>query len=227
MKKSQLNMEISSKLRTSKDITFLAVALLLAVVALYSYAGPAYVEGATLENENAAKETDLKNKRELLRNIQSFNEENADLSTNSKKLSVFIPSRKNYEDFFAHVMTMAEANNLDVTSFGLSESKTSSPTAPVETADAAADGGAEGADGAAYAETRSFKLNQQEVAIEMTGDFENMMNFMKALENGIPFIQEVSLDLSPQSTESVTQAEGVPPGPVMLDASMSFNFYYY
>ena len=222
-------MEISSKLRASKDVTFLGVAFLIAVIALYFYAGPAHVKMMTLEAENAAKEIDLTNKKELLRNIRAFNEENAALATNSKKLAVFIPSRNNYEDFFAHVMGLAEANNLDVADFTLAESKSSPNTAAAATEDAA---NVDGVEGATYAETRSFKLNTQQVNIEVKGDFENMMNFMKALENGIPFIQESSLDLIPQATESVTQAEGVQaegaaPAPVMLNASISFNFYYY
>jgi hypothetical protein len=225
MKKSQLNLKISGKLRSNRDMTMLCVSLLVSVLALYLFAGPTYYKERELEKGNGAKKTDLASKKQLLGDLQNFNKDNADLIVSSKKLATFIPSRNNFEDFFTHIKEMAKAGNLEVVSFKLE--KDDSAAAATATANGAATATANGAT-ATYADNRNFTLQKQRVTFAVKGDYENIINFSKVLENGIPFIQEDSVKMiAGDANSNIGQVQQTAGTPVMLTSTMAFNFYYY
>ena len=60
----------------------------------------------------------------------------------------------------------------------------------------------------------------------MKGDFENIFKFSKVLENGIPFVQEGSIEIAAKDKSSVVQA-GKAQGPIILTSDIDFNYYYY
>jgi hypothetical protein len=226
MKKNQLNTKITSRIRSNRDMAMLAVSLLLSVLALYLFAGPTYSKEKVLEKGNEVKRTDLASKKQLLGDLQNFNKENADLMVNSKKLASFIPSRNNFEDFFAHIKEMAKTSNLEVVSFKMENINNGAAATLGGTANVNAAGSS---DATAYTDTRKFTLNQQQVSFSVKGDYDNIINFSKVLENSIPFIQEKSVKMTVGNNAAVgtSGAQSVQSGPVILTSAMTFNFYYY
>jgi hypothetical protein len=72
-----------------------------------------------------------------------------------------------------------------------------------------------------------FKLNEREVSFTIKGDFDNIISFSKALENGIPFVQEDSIEVGAErGNSSNLQKDSAQPGTI-LTSNIDFKYYYY
>lgn len=216
------NYVIKNQIKDNKDVTFLTVALLASIVVLYFFAGPAYGNAKDLQQLNETKRADLKGKEDLFRNMEKFNTENAKLGVNSKKLEAFVANRNNFQEYLDVITDLAVKRNLEVSSIGIAaKEEVSAVQVQAEDAEASAAAPSSG--------KKTFPLQEQGVKIAVEGDFENILDFARDLENGIPFVQEGSLELAaveegltPQPGEDA--GEGI--GPV-LTATMEFKFNYY
>lgn len=213
---------VSGNIRNHKDSSILAGSLLVSVVVLYFLVGPLYTEMRVTSAKNAARSAELSDSQQLLADIKDFNRNTDSTLASSRKLAAFIPSRDNSQELFMHIKSLAQYGNLEVAGFKVAELRPQEEAVPAEEVPDPADSAAN-----PYTETKTFKLNEREAFFEMKGDYDNLMAFAKSLENGIPFIQETSiqigsdLDVSPESQALTTGA------PVMLTAMINFKYYYY
>lgn len=229
MIKNEVNLAVKGKIKGSKDVVFITVSLLLSVASLCFFTGPAYTKVLAAQKENAGKEKDLQSKQELLENIRDFNRKNKDANVDSKKLTTLISNRNNYEDYFFHLKELAKQSNLEIVSMDLQSGNGVASSSPAA-APAADEAGADLAMTGAGEENSGPKLQEQNINLSVRGTFENTSYFYKALENGIPFVQEISADLS---YGEKTGEGGVPAdnqeqnlNPV-LESRISLKFNYY
>lgn len=245
MVKNQVDLAMKGKIKikSNRDIVFLAVSLLASAASLCFIVGPAYAGVQAAQEENMEKEKDIKSKQEFLANIKAFNEENKNVEVDTNKLEAFISNRNNYEDYFFHLEELARQSNLEITSMELqsgnggASASTASPSASVGSTDAtgSAVAGEEGTtdvanNGASGQENAGFQLQEQYINLSVKGSFGNIVYFYKSLENGIPFLQEISMDLSPsqQSGESGGPSGGQEQSPdPVLESKMSLKFNHY
>lgn len=217
----------AGSVKGNNELVALGGSLLISAIFMYAMVSPLYQQKLVLDKEYEAKQKDLKNKQELLENIATFNEKNQNLSVNSKKLALLIPNRNDYEDFFIHIQKLSKDNNLELVNFSLKDVSTGSTasTAPGTTTSTGQvitpEGGAATAGDAANG---GVTLQQQGVDIALRGDLANFIDFTKALENGIPFLQEDGIAVS--RAEIQTPEETVSSNP-MLDFSMQLRFIHY
>jgi len=211
------NYAIKNQIGGNKDITFLVVALLASVAALCLYVGPAYGETQALIQQNGIKRNDLKSKQDLLKNIQKFNEESSGLGGNAEKLEALVANRNNFEDYLDMIAALALKRNLEVNNLGLGAVESS-----VEEQDTVA----ASADTAELASKPTFPLQEQGVKFTVEGEYENILEFIRDLENGIPFVQEDTLEISTDDGGEQVGAEGEPISP-NLSVTMEFKFNYY
>lgn len=217
----EVNLKVNVNIKENQDMTFLALSFLLSAVFLYFLVGPVFVQKAAVEKGNLARQEDLKSKRDLLLNIESFNNNNKDLSVNSKKLIALLPNRDNTEDYFNQVKILAAKNNLQLVSF---KPKDVDPAqdAPAQSAGETA--------AAANPSPDEPKFNQKEIEIIMKGNYGTLQSFLKSLENGIPFMKITFLNIAVAEKENQTIVSGNPlspdPNPA-LDIDMKFRFTYY
>jgi len=232
MDKNLNNSKIASGLKGNREVALLCGSLLLSVAFLYFFLSPLYREKIKMKEAYAAKQEDLQSKKDLLKNIEAFNQENKDLAVNSKKLALIISNRNNYEDFLIHLRKLSENYNLELLSFELEGVKdTPTDTAGTTTSTGAVitpDGGGTAMEGAAV--TEESPLNQQGIALSLRGNFADFQGFTKSLENGIPFLQEDQVSVtsesksSSQSGQSDEQSASQDP---ILEFKLNLRFIYY
>lgn len=222
------NPRIPRNVKGSKDVACLCGSLLLSVAFLYFVLSPLYQRHLAMEKVYVSKQNDLKGKQDLLDNIETFNRENKDLTVNSKKLVLLIPNRNNYEDFFIHLQQLSKNHNLELLSFSLNDVKSAAPTSAGTVTSTGAVITPEGAQ--TTPETTEPQLNQQGITLSLRGDFGNLLEFTKALENGIPFLQEDSLAVSSASASTGTPTQQPNPDSdknPTLEIELSLRFIYY
>lgn len=232
MDKKQNNSKAKSKqvsVKGNRDVVCLGISMVLSILFLNFFLSPLYQKQLALEKAYAAKQDDLKSKKALLGDIETFNRKNQDLSVNSKKLVLLIPNRNNYEDFFIHLQQLSKNYNLELLSFKLEDAASSTASnAPGTTTSTGAvitpEGGA-----AATTTPAEAELNQQGITLSLRGDFINLLGFTKALENGIPFLQEDSLDISASKDTGgqAPQGGGTSSLNPTLDTDLKLRFIYY
>ena len=221
MDKKKINSKVSSDIKRNQDVTLLVVSLLISGAFLWLVVAPIYRNKSEIEAVNFAKEEDLRNKQELLSNIESFNKNNKDLSVNSQKLVAMIPNRNNFEDFLFYLKDKSRAYNMELVDMSLisSDSKTGTPGAAASAATAAA----------AAAEAESGELKEQGISMKLRGSYSDFINFTKSLENTIAFLQEDSFQINVADSESgagESQAQALDPNPI-LDFDLNLRFIYY
>ncbi|MFA7169278.1 MAG: hypothetical protein WC178_00270 [Candidatus Paceibacterota bacterium] len=203
----------------NKDLLFLCASILLSVIFLYFFAGPAYYSRLSAEEDIKDKREDLQSRQQLLTNIRQFNKDNSDLIIVSKKLSLFVPKRDDYEDFFTHISNLALINNLELVSYDIVRSSSSSDLAvnSSQVQSSATD---------STMTSNENKLKEKQMSFSVRGDLTNFANFAKDLENGIPFVQEISLHILEEGDETESEevaAETINMNPILLflvDASL-------
>jgi hypothetical protein len=219
------NSKKSADLKSHKDVVFLCGAFLLSAAFLMTVVSPLYQKKLAMDTAYAAKENDLKNKEELLKNIEVFNEENKDLTVNSEKLALLIPNRNNYEDFLIHIQNLSRSSNLDLLNFTLREIK---PATTVTAATTTSTGAIITPEKTITQETDS-RLEQQGIDLTLRGAYSDFVKFAKDLENGIPFLQEDKIVIGsekisgPQNAEEGQAANSNP----MLSFGLSLRFIHY
>ncbi|MFA6897604.1 MAG: hypothetical protein WCQ96_04955 [Patescibacteria group bacterium] len=235
MDKNLNNSKIAGNLKGNRDVALLCGSLLLSIAFLYFFLSPLYREKLKMKEAYAAKQEDLQSKKDLLKNIEAFNQENKDLAVNSKKLALIISNRNNYEDFLIHLRKLSENYNLELLSFEL-EGVKDTPTDTVGTTTSTGavitpDGGSMAAGMAAGgAVAEESPLNQQGIALSLRGNFADFQSFTKSLENGIPFLQEDQVSItseaktSSQSGQSEEQSLSQDP---ILEFKLNLRFIYY
>lgn len=205
-------------------MTALCASFLLSAAFLLAFLSPLYQKKLAMDKAYAAKQEDLRNKEELLQNIEAFNRENKDLTVNSEKLALLIPNRNNYEDFLIHVQQLSRSFNLELLNFSLKEIKSDT----VVMAGTTTSTGAVITPETTTAEKGDDNLKQQGIDISLRGDYSSFVDFSRALENGTPFLQEDSLNINSDAAGNA-QAEGI--GAVnsnpMLNFELSLRFIHY
>lgn len=221
MDQKKNNSKLKGSVKGNRDVAFLCGSLFISVAFLYFFLSPLYQKKLMTEKAYAAKQDDLKDKKELLANIATFNRENKDLTVNSKKLVLLIPNRNNYEDFLIHLQQLSKNYNLELLNFSLQDVK--GPV--VTTAGTVTSTGVvitpESTTGAVDLQT-----NQQGINLSLRGDFASFLGFTKALENGVPFLQEDKLTIDTGSPAELQPGQLSDQNP-MLDFSLNLRFIYY
>lgn len=223
MNQKKNNSKLKGSVKGNRDMVFLCGSLLISVAFLYFFLSPLYQKKLMTEKAYAAKQDDLKDKKELLANIATFNRENKDLTVNSKKLVLLIPNRNNYEDFLIHLQQLSKNYNLELLDFSLQDVKdpvvttagTVTSTGVVITPESTISTGAV-----------DLQTNQQGINLSLRGDFASFLGFTKALENGVPFLQEDKLTIDVGSLTELQPGQSSDQNP-MLDFSLSLRFIYY
>jgi hypothetical protein len=205
MEKNQTSTNIKKKTNKNKDVVVLYLTLVLSCIVLYFLVKPLYVEKMSLENDIILKNEDLRNKQDLLTNIERFNSENSNLAVDLERLTLFISKRNNYEDVIDYLDNLARENNLAIAVYSITAQDGVKPTETVESASASVP--VEGEAGTANS-ANSSAIKKQELSIEIQGDYASFINFIKSLENGVPFFQEGSISISADSTEEDGVAGG-------------------
>lgn len=213
----------SGSVKGNRDVVFLCGSFLISVAFLYFFLSPLYQNKLVTEKVYAAKQEELKDKQTLLENIATFNRENKDLTVNSKKLVLLIPNRNNYEDFFVHLQQLSKNYNLELLSFSLADVKGSDAATVGTVTSTGAIITPEGTTGAGAV---NLQTNQQGVNISLRGDFASFLGFAKALENGVPFLQEDRLSISTGSLSELQPGQPSDQNP-MLDFVLNLRFIYY
>lgn len=208
MEKNQTNTNIKKKPNKNKDVVALYLTLVLSCVILYFLVKPLYEEKMSLESDIILKNEDLRNKQDLLANIEKFNSENSNLAVDLERLTLFISKRNNYEDVVDYLDNLARKNNLSIAVYsitaqdGVKLAETVDPVSasvPIE-GEVAADN------------VNSSAIKKQKLSLDIKGDYSSFINFLKSLENGVPFFQEGSVSISTDSKEEggVTVEGGQP-----------------
>lgn len=241
MDKKELNSKVSADIKRNQDTVFLVVSLMISGALLAFLVAPTYNSRAALEKKNQQKQDELTSKQDLLKNIETFNKNNANLSVNSQKLEVLIPSKDNFEDFLIHIKGLSKDYNLELIDFNFStagESKSGVASSPAAAAAASA------AKTENSGEDGTSKFNKQGISVTLRGDYSNFERFSKALENGIPFLQQYSVSISVPEITSQSQAPQTPQAPAgpensqgseklkvdmnpLLEFKMELRFIYY
>ncbi|MDD3006905.1 MAG: hypothetical protein PHX30_05010 [Candidatus Pacebacteria bacterium] len=226
MEQNNDNSKNVSKVKDNRGMTYLCGSLLLSVAFLYFFLSPLYQEKLEMDKVYATKQEDLKSKNELLKNIETFNEENKDLTVNSQKLVLLIPNRNNYEDFFIHLQQLSRNFNLELQSFALEEVK--NPTVKTSAGTVTSTGVVITPEGTTTSPT-VHTANQQGINISLRGDFASFLSFTKALENGVPFLQENKLSIASNKENAVQpEKEGqLSEQNPMLNFELNLRFIYY
>lgn len=233
MDEKKSNSKISVNLKGDQDVIVLCGSLLLSVAFMYFYLAPFYQEKLRMKEAYAAKQEDLQSKKDLLKNIEVFNQDNKDLTVNSKKLTLLISNRNNYEDFLIHLQQLSKNYNLELLSFGLEGAKDASTggTAGTTTSTGAVitpeGGDVEGVTEETAAE-RS-QVNQQNITLSLRGNFAGFQGFTKALENGTPFLQEgqMSITSGAESSSQPSQSGQLTSQDPILSFKLNLRFIYY
>ncbi|MFA7169521.1 MAG: hypothetical protein WC178_01575 [Candidatus Paceibacterota bacterium] len=230
MNKGDLNLKVSTGLKRNQDVTFLIVSLLISGIFLYLVVAPIYEKRAEIENDNLTKQEDLEGKQGLLSGIESFNKNNKSLSVNSNKLVYLIPNRNNFEDFFVHLRSISKSHNMELIDIELKEVSASSTEQTVgAVAMTESEIGDVGID--VEAETAN-QLNAQGISLSLRGSYSDFLGFIKALENGIAFLQEDSFQVktaekkSDSSGDSEGEEQTIETNP-LLDFNLELRFIYY
>lgn len=223
MDQKKNNSKLSGSVKGNRDVAFLCGSLLLSVAFLYFFLSPLYQKKLTTEKAYAAKQEDLKDKKELLTNISAFNRENKDLTVNSKKLVLLIPNRNNYEDFFIHLQQLSKNYNLELLNFSLQDVKDSTVTTA---GTVTSTGVVITPESTTSTGEVNFQTNQQGINLSLRGDFASFLGFTKALENGVPFLQEDTLSISAGSSGEMQQGQLSDQNP-MLNFNLNLRFIYY
>jgi len=230
MNKGDLNLKVSTGLKRNQDVTFLIVSLLISGIFLYLVVAPIYEKRAEIENDNLAKQEDLEGKQGLLSGIESFNKNNKSLSVNSNKLVYLIPNRNNFEDFFVHLRSISKSHNMELIDIELKEVSASSTEQTVG-AVAMTESGISDVGIDVEAETAN-QLNAQGISLSLRGSYSDFLGFIKALENGIAFLQEDSFQVktaekkSDSSGDSEGEEQTIETNP-LLDFNLELRFIYY
>lgn len=204
MEKDQDKIKTSIKKKTNKnrDVVVLYSSLLVSCVVLYFLARPLYLEKISLENDIISKTEDLKNKQSLLSNIEKFNSENSNLAVDLEKLTLFISKRNNYEDVIDYLDDLAVANNLMITTYSISAQDGVVSASITEPAGAPAVTVA--GEGAATSGLDASSIKKQDLSFDIKGDYASFIGFLRNLENGVPFFQESSINISGESEKIET-----------------------
>lgn len=227
MEQNNDNSKIAIRTKGNRDMTYLCGSLVLSVVFLYGFLSPLYQQKLELDKRYSVKQDDLRSKNELLDNIKAFNVENKDLTVNSQKLVLLIPNRNNYEDFFIHLQQLSRNYNMELQSFALEEIK--DPTVTTSTGTVTATGVTVTPEGTTTSSAPVQKTNQQGINISMRGDFASFLSFTKALENGVPFLQEDKLSISSKTADVAKpgqEGQSSNQNP-MLNFELKLRFIYY
>jgi len=211
MKKYNIDSGIKFKLGDNKDLAFLFLSLVISGMFLYFVAGDSYRDSLIVVKETELKQANLETKKELLNDIEDFNEESKDSEMDVDKLSSFIPNRNNYEDFFAHIKGLAARDNLEISGIVLEDVKKAGSTKNGE------DSG----------------LNEKAISFSLSGDYSRFVNFMESMENSVPFVQERSMNIKTKETDTKA-SEKEDEGEIRevnlyptLEYGVSFKFLYY
>ncbi len=226
METKQNNSRKNADSKERKDVTALCASLILSVIFLLAFLSPLYQKKLAMDGAYIDKQEDLKSKEELLRNIEAFNEENRDLTVNSEKLALLIPNRNNYEDFLIHIQQLSRSFNLELLGFTLSDIKAATVVTPGTTTST---GAVITSETTTTTGPTDSNLKQQGIDIAMRGDYSSFVNFARALENGTPFLQEDSVNISSETVRNTQSEDGssaANPNP-MLNFEMGLRFIHY
>lgn len=219
MEKNQnnTNTNIKKKPNKNKDVIVLYLTLALSCVVLYFMVKPLYVEKMFLENDIISKNEDLRNKQDLLANIEKFNSENSNLAVDLERLTLFISKRNNYEDVIDYLNGMANKNNLVIEGFSITAQDGVLPVKTVEP------GVAEGSEVADANNLNQSAIKKQKMSFDVKGDYSSFIRFLKALENGVPFFQESSISVSAESKDEDGAAGSGEGGQVQESQTVNAN----
>lgn len=194
--------------KKSNDLLLVYVFVFLCLGMLYLVVKPIFEEKNMLDLQVAAKEEDFQKKSELLRSIEDINRNNKVSPEEAKKLADFIAKRNSYEDLYVYLESSATEYNLLLADYKLSD------TAEPAAAAASQTGGMTMSEstGTLPTDTREkTRLQKQRLSFTLQGNYNNMSGFLKKLENGIPFLQLVSIAVGNREQAGTTPSTGASP----------------
>lgn len=205
--------------KRNNDLLLVYVFAVLCLGALHLVVKPIFEEKNALDQQVAAKEEDFNKKNELLQSIEDINRSNKISAEDAKKLSDFVAKRNSYEDLYGYLESLARENNLRLTDYKLADSAQAIAPAPVSGAPTVS----EGTEVQIGADEKS-RLQKQRLSFNLQGDYNNTSAFLKKVENGIPFLQLVSVSVG--GKEKTDSQQGTGSSPINIFA-VNMDFLHY
>jgi uncharacterized OsmC-like protein len=200
------NSDLNLRASISKEIIMLFVALFVSCAIMYYAALPVHREAQIAKLEISVKEKNIESKKLLLSRITKLNSKSREVDNeNIKKVDSLIPNRNNYEDYLAHIVKLASSKNIIIDDFSVSGSEQNSKE-----------------------KNKKSKLSEVEINFSASGGFLNFINFLQAVENGIPFIQVESISVSGEKKDKPKESkEAKASSGLILKYEISLKFYYH
>ena len=189
------------------EFLFLGIFLLVSCAIMYYFVRPLCREVKLSKLEISLKEKNIESKELLLLGISGVGNNDGNVDENVEKINNLIPSRNNYENYLAHIIKLANSKNIVVNNFSV-EGGRSDP------------------------KTKNKKLNKAKISFSSSGGFLNFISFLRAIENGIPFVQVESISISggteeDEKKEKEEKEEKEIDLGLVLEQQVSLKFYYY
>lgn len=228
MLREALNSPIEFDIKENQDLVILVVSLLLSVACIYFVIGESQREILRMQYQIKESNKTVEQREKFLYDLTVFNEETSKLAEGTRTIKSLISNRNNYEDFLAHIYSVAKSNNLSMSTISVGggvdaakQDKTANTTNNTNNTNVATNQG--------------NVLKKASVTFAVSGDFSSFVGFLNILENSSPFVQLETVAISTGGNTtgvgSVGDTAKLNVGAVdqypILSYNLTLNYLYY
>lgn len=210
------NQSVNNK-KTSEKIAVLILILIFSCGIMLTIAAPLYKELKMTELEIEIEEKNKEERERLLLRINNFKKRSETIGEDDLvKIDRLLINRNNQEEYLTRIAYLAQISGVVASNFLISDSL---PKIKIVSE--------------SQKEFDKLQAQEAEIGFSVKGDFPSFLNFLKAVENMSPLVDEQSLTIKVQRKETkeevVENEEGEEKNIAsndILDCQLKFKFYY-